>query len=58
MKNEGLRTLTSEEEQDLGRKSQGNEVGSEREGFLGGEETQSVERERGEMRENRAEVYV
>ena len=31
MKNEGLRTLTSEEEQNQGRKSLGNEVWSERE---------------------------
>ena len=33
MKNEGLRTLTSDEELDLGRKSLGNEVWSEREVF-------------------------
>ena len=33
MKNEGLRIFTSEEEQDLGRKSLGNEVWSEREEF-------------------------
>ena len=33
MKNEGLRTLTSEEEQYLGRKSLGNEVWSKRERF-------------------------
>ena len=33
MKNEGLRILTSEEEQNLGRKSLGNEVWSEREKF-------------------------
>ena len=33
MKNEGLRTLTSEEEQDLGRRTLGNEALSERERF-------------------------
>ena len=33
MKNEGLRTLTSEEELDLGRKTLGNEFWSERERF-------------------------
>ena len=33
MKNEGLRTLTREENPDLGRKSLGNEVWSEREVF-------------------------
>ena len=33
MKNEGLRTLTNEQELDLGRKSLGNEVWSEREVF-------------------------
>ena len=33
MKNEGLKTLTNEEEQDLGRRTLGNEAQSEKERF-------------------------
>ena len=57
MKNEGLRTLTSEKELDLGRKSLGNEGQIESE-VLGGEETRSIERDQGRMRENRAKMYI
>ena len=47
MKNEGLRTLTSEEEQNQGRKSLGNEVWSEREEFgkvRGQKESREIEK--------------
>ena len=49
MKKEGFRTLTREETLDLGWKSQGNEVWSEKEVF-GGEKTQIIKRDRREMR--------
>ena len=47
MKNEGLKTLTREENPDLGRKSLGNEVWSEREVFgkvRGQKESREIEK--------------